>query len=247
MKKMFRNNYSILNVYKNKSIKSEITTQMLYGDTFSIKKKIGKWFKIKIKEDKYEGFIIKKNYLSYLQPTHKVSELKAKTYKNFKLKSNPKLLSFGSKISVNRKNKDFLRFDKRWIAKKDVKPINFRYKDKFSKIQMFKDIKYKWGGKSFRGIDCSALIQVFLNFNNDFCPRDTKDQIKYFKKNVGLNNIKKNDIIYWKGHVAVVLSKKKLIHAYGPLKKTVIMNIDKTIKRIDKTAKLKLKFIKRIK
>ena len=32
--------------------------------------------------------------------------------------------------------------------------------------------------------------------------------IKYFKKNVNLKNIKKNDIIYWKGHVAVVLSKK---------------------------------------
>ena len=62
-----------------------------------------------------------------------------------------------------------------------------------------------------------------------------------------LKNIKKNDIIYWKGHVAVVLSKKKLIHAYGPLKKTVIMDINKTIKRIDKTAKLKLKLIKRIK
>ena len=47
---------------------------------------------------------------------------------------------------------------------------------------MFKNIKYKWGGKSFKGIDCSALIQVFLNFNNKFCPRDAKDQIKFFKK-----------------------------------------------------------------
>ena len=136
---------------------------------------------------------------------------------------------------------------KRWIANKDIKPINFEYKNIFSRIKIFENIKYKWGGKSFKGIDCSALIQIFLNFNNRFCPRDTRDQIKYFKKNVNLKNIKKNDIIYWKGHVAVVLSKKKLIHAYGPLKKTVIMDIKKTIKKIDKTAKLKLKLIKRIK
>ena len=60
-----------------------------------------------------------------------------------------------------------------------------------------------------------------------------------------LNKIKKYDIIFWKGHVAVVISKKKLIHAYGPLKKTVIMDILKTINKIKKTAKLDVLIIKR--
>ncbi len=46
--------------------------------------------------------------------------------------------------------------------------------------------------------------------------------------------------------MAVALSKNKLIHAYGPLKKTIIMGIDKTLNRIEETAKLKLKEIKRI-
>ena len=85
-----------------------------------------------------------------------------------------------------------------------------------------------------------------MNFNNKYCPRDTKDQIKFFKKKVSLNNIKKNDLIFWKGHVAIVISKKNLIHAYGPLKKTVVMSIKKTIERIQKTAKLKVVGIKRI-
>jgi len=111
---------------------------------------------------------------------------------------------------------------------------------------LFKNIKYKWGGKSFKGIDCSALIQICLNFNNQFCPRDTKDQVKYFKKNIKLNKIKKNDIIYWKGHVAVALSKKKLIHAYGPSKKTLTMNIISTINKIKNSTNLKIKSIKRI-
>ena len=89
-------------------------------------------------------------------------------------------------------------------------------------------------------------MQVCLQYNNKFCPRDAKDQIKYFKQNVKLKNIKKNDVIYWKGHVAIVLSKKKLIHAYGPFKKTIIMDVNKTIKRIEKTANLKVIGIKRI-
>ena len=69
---------------------------------------------------------------------------------------------------------------------------------------------------------------------------------KFFKKNIKLDNIKKNDIIYWKGHVAVALNDKKLIHAYGPMKKTVIMGIDQTIKLIERTAKLKVIGIKRL-
>ena len=90
------------------------------------------------------------------------------------------------------------------------------------------------------------MIQVFINFNNKFCPRDAKDQVKFFKKNIKLKNIKKNDIIFWKGHVALALSNKMLIHAYGPKKKTVIMSIDKTITLIKKTANLSVIGIKRI-
>ena len=110
---------------------------------------------------------------------------------------------------------------------------------------MFKGIKYKWGGKNFNGVDCSALVQLFFNFNNKFCPRDTKDQLNHFKKKIKLQNIKKNDLIFWQGHVAVILSKNKLIHAYGPLKKVSIMNISYTIKRIEKTANLKVIGIRR--
>ena len=72
-----------------------------------------------------------------------------------------------------------------------------------------------------------------------------KDQINYFKK-ILISKISKNDILYWKGHIAVALSKNGLIHAYGPLKKTVVMDIDKTVERINKTA-VKIEKIKRIK
>ena len=127
-----------------------------------------------------------------------------------------------------------------------IKLISHENKNIFSKIKIFKDVKYFWGGKTYKGLDCSALVQLFFNYNNRYCPRDAKDQIKYFKKNIKLKNIKKNDIIYWKGHVAVALSKTKLIHAYGPRKKTLIMNIQKTIRLIKKTTNLDVSFIKRI-
>ena len=245
MTKYFTNSFSIINLHKKPSVKSEIVTQMIYGDSFSVSKKSKKWLKIKIKEDNYKGYIKNKKYSNFLKPTHKISSLNAKIFK-FPNKIKKNEITFGSKIKVVDTNSKFLKFANGWVRKKDVRPVSYKEKNFFKKIIFFKNIKYKWGGKSFKGIDCSALVQVFLNFNNKFCPRDAKDQVKYFKKNIKLKNIKKNDIIFWKGHVAIALSKKKLIHAYGPMKKTVIMDIDQTIKRIKHTAKLKVIGIKRL-
>ena len=243
--KYLTNNFPVLSLYKNPSIKSEVVTQMIYGESFSIIKKTKKWIKIKIKEDNYKGYIKNKKYSNFLKPTHKVRALKAKVYK-YPNRIKKKEITFGSKIKVIDVKSNFLKFANGWIKKNDVKPIAYREKNPFRKITSFKNIKYKWGGKSFKGIDCSALVQVFLNFNNKFCPRDAKDQVKYFKKNIKLKDIKKNDIIYWKGHVAVALSNKKLIHAYGPMKKTLIMDINQTIKKIKLTANLKVIGVKRL-
>ena len=246
MTKNLSNSYSVINLHKKPSTKSEVVTQMLYGESFSIFKRNGRWLKIKIKEDGYKGYIQNQNFSEFLKPSHKVSVLKAKIYRLPNKSKRVNIMPFGSKIKVLRRENNFLKFSKGWIHKNDIKPISYVEKNPFKKINIFKNIKYKWGGKSFKGIDCSGLIQIFLNFNNKFCPRDAKDQVRYFKKNVKLKNIKRNDIIFWKGHVALAISNKKLIHAYGPMKKTVIMGINQTIKRIEKTAKLKVIGIKRL-
>ncbi len=246
MNKYLTNNFSVINVYKKPSNKSEVVTQMIFGDSFSVLRKTNKWIKIKIKEDGYKGFIKNRKFSNFLKPSHKINILQAKIFRYPNNRKKINVISFGSKIKVINSKANFFKFSKGWISKNDVKPISFKEKDPFRKVSIFKNIKYKWGGKSFEGIDCSALIQLFLNFNNSFCPRDAKDQVKYFKKNIRLNQIKKNDIIYWKGHVALAISKKKLIHAYGPEKKTLIMGIDQTIERIKNTANLRVIGIKRL-
>ena len=229
------------------NVKSEVVTQLLYGDIFKIVKKKGSWIKIQNKLDHYKGFVKKKKFASNQKNTHKICKLNADLYFNPNLKNKiKKKISFGSKVKIIEKKNSFYKFDNLWIKKKDLKKINYKTNNIFKNINKFINTKYKWGGKCFAGVDCSGLIQLFFNFNNKFCPRDAKDQVKYFKKNIKLKSIKKNDIIFWKGHVAIALSKNKLIHAYGPMKKTVIMGIDQTIKRIEKTANLKVIGIKRI-
>ncbi len=237
----------VLNVYKKKTKKSQVVTQLLYGDTF--KKLAGRnsWIKIKNNLDNYIGYIKNGKFSNNHKNTHKVSVLHSNLYLKANSKNKiKKKLSFGSKIKVIKKRGNFYKFDNFWIKKRDIKKINFKTKDTFKNIDKFINVKYKWGGKHFSGVDCSGLIQLFFNFNNKFCPRDTKDQIKYFKKKIKLVNIKKNDLIFWKGHVALVISKNTLIHGYGPLKKVVVMSIKKTIDRIYKTANLKVTGIRRV-
>ena len=240
-----RNNQAVINVYNKKNKNSQLVTQLLYGESFKIIKKNNKWIKIKNDLDGYKGFIEKKNFSNKQKNTHKVCNVSATLYSNPGIKIKKKL-SFGSRILVNVKKKNFYKFDNFWIKKEDLKVIKYKRKDIFKNIKKFSGIKYKWGGKPYSGIDCSGLAQSFFNFNTKFCPRDTKDQIKYFKKKIKLKNIRKNDLIFWRGHVAIALSKWKLIHAYGPLKKIVVMPINKAIDRIYKTANLKVVGIRKV-
>ena len=104
-----KNNNTVINVYKIKSTKSEVVTQLLYGDTFKKIKKNGSWIKIKSDFDNYKGFI-KKNFFSTKQKnTHKIHNLKVNLYSKPNTKSKvKKQLSFGSKIKVVEKKKQFL-------------------------------------------------------------------------------------------------------------------------------------------
>jgi len=242
-----RNISSVINVYKKKNINSKVVTQLLYGDTFENLKKEKSWFKIKNERDNYEGYIKKNKFLPDQKNTHKIFKLSSTLYRKPNKKYKTKIrISFGSRIKILQKKGNFCKFDNFWINIKDLKKINTIDKNTFKNISKFLKVKYVWGGKHYSGVDCSGLIQLFLNYNEKFCPRDANQQIKYFKKKVKLKNIKKNDLIFWKGHVAVVISKQKLIHAYGPLKRVVIMSIKKTINKIYKTAGLSVIGIRRI-
>ena len=240
-----RTNLSFINVYKKRSLRSKIVTQFLYGETFKIIQEKKSWFKVKNDSDNYIGFIKKNNFFSNQKATHKICKLSAELYSSPGVKIKKKL-SFGSEIKVIGIKNNFYKFDNFWIKKKDLKKKNYNSKDIFKNITKFVGTKYKWGGKHYTGIDCSGLVQIFLNFNNKFCPRDSKDQIKYFKKKVKLKNIKKHDLIFWNGHVAIAISRTNLIHAYGPVKKTTKMPINQTINKIFKTANLKVIGIRKI-
>ena len=242
-------NTSVTNIYSKPSLKSEVTSQILYGEKFKILSKKRNWVKIKTSFDNYIGFIKKNKFYENFKPSLKISKLKSKIFrkKNNKYTPTDKFLYFGTGIVALNKDRNYVEYKKnKWIRKKDLKKINYIEKNFLKVIKSFLGCKYMWGGKTSNGIDCSALIQIYFYYNRIFFPRDTKDQIKYCRKK-SKKNYKPGNIIFWRGHVGICLKNNAFIHAYGPRKKVLIMKTENTIKLIKKTAKLEVKKICNIK
>ena len=242
------NNFSILNIHEKPNRKSNLSSQMIYGEKFKIIHKKNNWLKIKTSFDNYTGYIKNKNFIIKLNPKYKIYSLKSNIFKkiNKRFKKTNKFLYFASRISKINENKKFIEFEKnKWIKKKDLKKIDHIEKNYNKIFKLFLNSKYLWGGKTAKGIDCSSLIQIYFFYNQFFFPRDTKDQIKFCNKKKG-KNYSKGDIIFWKGHVGICLNKSKFIHAYGPKKKVIIMSVNYAVKLIERTAKLLIKKVSNV-
>ena len=245
MKNNFFFKSKFTNIHKKPSKSSEITSQILYGEKFKILSKKKYWLKIKTRFDNYIGYIKNENYTRNHKPTHKIFSLRATVIN--KSNNTKTYLPFASKISIIQESGNSVEYEKnKWIKKKDIKKIKHIEKDYLKILKLFINTKYVWGGKTYQGIDCSAILQLFFYYNNKFYPRDTKNQIRYSKK-IKKKIFKKGNIIFWKGHVAICVDSKKLIHAYGPERKVLVMPIKKTLDRIERTTKLVVKKISSIK
>jgi cell wall-associated NlpC family hydrolase len=107
---------------------------------------------------------------------------------------------------------------------------------------------YLWGGKSSLGIDCSGLVQVSLTSAGTGCPRDSDMQRDGPGRDLSPEEMKKlqrGDLIFWKGHVAIVRDASTIVHANAHHMATVIENTQEAIARI-KAAGSEVTAIKRL-
>ena len=147
-------NNPCINIYERPSINSKISSQIIYGEKFKVLKKVKNFLKIRTSYDRYRGYIKNKKFINKIKPTHKVKVLKTKIYKS------NNFLPFSSEIEILKRKKNYVMFEKnKWIKQKDITLINKKEKNFVKILKLFLNCKYKWGGKTHDGIDCSALIQ----------------------------------------------------------------------------------------
>ena len=161
MKNWFRN--LLLERIYLKSIKASNKNVIKYGEKIKILSKNKSFYRVKNLYDNYIGFINKKIKLNKLfKPTHKIKTLKSQIYfgsDKRKKKSSNKFLPFGSELQIIKKDKNFAMFEKnQWIKFNHISLISNKEKNFIKIFKLFENCPYKWGGKTFNGIDCSALV-----------------------------------------------------------------------------------------
>jgi len=208
--------------------------QVGFGETITqITNNIG-WSLIQADKDGYVGYVPTDTLAPQAKPTHWVSTLATHVYQSANLKS-PDLstLTFGSKVTVTEIDARFAHCKAGYIPQNHLTKIGTYLNDPVAAAELFVGTPYLWGGNSRLGIDCSGLIQAALLACGTRCPGDADQQA------VELGNLlapgsppERGDLLFWKGHVAMVVDPKTIIHASGHPMAVAFEPLEAAIERI---------------
>ena len=183
-------------------------------------------------------------------PTHKIAILRTFAFPGPSIKLPPvDTLVMGDLVTVVREDGAFAVTREGWyLPRQHVGSID-RYENDFVAVaERFVGTPYLWGGKSGFGVDCSGLVQLSLNAAGTGCPRDSDMQQERLGRELDpqeAKKLKRGDLIFWKGHVAIVRDADTIVHANAHHMATAIENTRTAIARI-KAAGSEIAVIKRL-
>ena len=145
-------------------------------------------------------------------------------------------LSLGARLTVTGASTGpggkFAQTTRGFVPENHLRPLGEWHKDPVAVAQTFLGTPYLWGGNSRAGLDCSGLVQAALLACGIACPGDSDLQQSLGKPIADKAPLKRGDLLFWKGHVAMAMNADFMIHATGAFMAVVAENTKAAIARI---------------
>ena len=217
-----------------------IDTELLLGEDVTVFERADGWCWVKSASDGYVGYIEERALCeSEAAPTHIVTVPRTFLYGEPELRKPYKsILSMGSRIRIvgeaeARGNHYAMLEDGTAIFAKHLQPIGAGDGGDYVDIAMrFLETPHVRGGRSGLGIDCSGLVQLSLLMTGRRAPRDTDMQAATLGDPIDRAELRRGDLVFWKGHVAAMEDPETIVHATGNTMTVVRENFEAAIKRI---------------
>ena len=214
------------------SDRSEMVTQILFGETYNIIEEKGNWLKIRMHHDDYEGWIDRKQSMlvtdDFIQKikngsnhiiTDKTAECYCKNDSTFLLVGKGSHLPLASGNTFHLGHKTYTS-----ISRSKSVPKKFSASKVATTALDYLNTPYLWGGRSIMGIDCSGLVQIVFHMCGLDLPRNAAQQSNFGTALDFVDEALPGDIAFFDNptgeiiHVGIIIDNGKIIHASGRVK-----------------------------
>jgi uncharacterized protein YgiM (DUF1202 family) len=220
-------NLAIVPVRSEPSDRSEIVTQLLFGEHIEILERQNQWARIKIQYDDYEGWVDSKQYqviseANYNQLSNEAIILNADLIDYISAPENLLLpIPLGASLSfLNNNEINISNFDFEGTKTSGIKPKSALINTAF----MYLNAPYLWGGKTPFGIDCSGLTQMVYKLNGYKIHRDASQQALEGEPLSFIEESEAGDLAFFDNdegniiHVGIIMENNYIIHASGKVR-----------------------------
>lgn len=208
--------------------------QLLFGETVDVYEKHEGWAFIRAVKDGYVGYVPQSSLLQMPEASHRIASAASHVYDkpNFKARDLMRL-SHGCQLHALDVVDGFVQIAEGFVPEVHCVSIDERQPDPVTEAKLFLDTPYLWGGNSRFGIDCSGLIQAAFLACGIPCPGDSDMQAETLGYELPEEEpVQRNDLLFWKGHVALVVNSARIIHANAHHMTVTYEDLDTAIDRI---------------
>lgn len=218
-----------------------LDTEALAGEAVRVFEEEEGWAWVQLAGDGYVGYLpVSTLGTAEPAPTHRVAVLRTFVYPGLSIKLPPVgALSLMAGVAVTGFEGDFARLaDGSAIFARHLVFIGPPLADDFVTVaERFVGVPYLWGGKTSLGIDCSGLVQLALSAVAVEAPRDSDMQERALGSPLPITEeftgLRRGDLVFWKGHVGIMVDSANLLHANGHHMATVIEPLAVATARIE--------------